>query len=353
MKAKVTVIVPVYNVEKYLGECVRSLTGQTYREIEILLVDDGSTDGSGALCDALAAEDTRIRVIHKENGGAASARNRGIDEAEGEYMMFLDSDDWLDTDAIEVLVRSADETQAQVIRFNYVREYENRQLLKPNTFLKETLYAGQECRVVCRQILGLIGSELSHPENLNFLASCGFNLYRTGLLRSLDVRFIPIQEIGTFVDGLFNFCLFLHVDRFLFIDRPFYHYRKTNEGAATMRYRRNYMNRQFVLFDKLKAETEKQDDASFFEEAYRNRIVLSTMEIAINALLNPAGFREKYGEIKTVLKHERFRAAYRGFSLKRLGFKWKLYYFFAKHGLTLPLYVMTSVALKLKNKGVL
>ena len=82
----VSIIVPVYNIEKYLSRCVESLRGQTYKDIEILLVDDGSTDGSGALCDALAAEDPRIRVIHKPNGGLSDARNAGLDAAAGKWI---------------------------------------------------------------------------------------------------------------------------------------------------------------------------------------------------------------------------------------------------------------------------
>ena len=353
MNMKVTVVIPVYNTKRYLEECVASVIGQTYKEIEILLVDDGSTDGSSALCDELAERDERIRVLHKENGGAATARNLGIDEASGEYVMFLDSDDWLDLDTVEMLIQHADQNHTDVIKFNFVREYGDRQLLKTNTFLQEKLYVKEECRTVCRQILGLVESEMAHPENLNFLASCGFNMYRKELLLRSKARFIPIQEIGTFVDGLFNFEVFMHVERFEFIDRPFYHYRKTNETAATMRYRRNYLNRQLVLFDKLKAEINRQNDVAFFEEAYSHRIVFSTMEIAINALLNSASFFEKYKEIKTMVKHERFKEAYRSFDLTYLGLKWKVYYFFAKHAMVFPLYVMTFIALKLKNKGVL
>ena len=353
MKAKVTVVVPVYNVEKYLEECVRSLSAQTYRDIEILLVDDGSTDTSGALCDALAAEDARIRVIHKENGGAAGARNLGISEASGEYILFLDSDDWLDTDAIEVLVGIADEQKTDVLRFSYVREFLGKQLPKINTFLEERLYTGEECKAVCRRLLGLCGEELVHPESLNFLASCGFNLYRTALLREIGVRFVSIKEYGAFVDGLFNLSVFLRMDRFAFIDRPFYHYRKTNADAATANYRKNYVPRQLLLFDTLRKTVEREGAWEYFKEAHSNRIALSTMEIAFNAMRNKDGFLSRYREIRGVLRHKTFKAAYRGFSLKHLGLKWKLYYFFAKHGMTLPLYLMTSVALKLKNKGVL
>lgn len=92
----ITVIVPVYNIMEYLPRCVDSICGQTYEKLEILLVDDGSTDGTGALCDELAAKDARIRVFHQQNGGSSSARNLGLDHASGEYIGFADSDDYID-----------------------------------------------------------------------------------------------------------------------------------------------------------------------------------------------------------------------------------------------------------------
>ncbi len=106
MEATVSIIVPVYNIIEYLPRCVESLRKQTYEKIEILLVDDGSTDGTAALCDELAAEDPRIRVFHKENGGSSSARNLGIKEATGEYLGFVDSDDYVEPDMYERLLRA-------------------------------------------------------------------------------------------------------------------------------------------------------------------------------------------------------------------------------------------------------
>ena len=91
----ISVIVPVYRVEAYLDRCLESITGQTYRNLEIILVDDGSPDGSGAICDVWAARDSRIRVIHKENAGAGAARNTGLDVAAGEIVSMIDSDDYL------------------------------------------------------------------------------------------------------------------------------------------------------------------------------------------------------------------------------------------------------------------
>ncbi len=104
-----TVIVPVYNILEYLPRCVKSITAQTYTNLEILLVDDGSTDGTGELCDELAKEDARIRVLHKENGGSSSARNLGISQAKGMYLGFVDSDDYASSDMYERLYRGIQE----------------------------------------------------------------------------------------------------------------------------------------------------------------------------------------------------------------------------------------------------
>ncbi len=102
---KISVVVPVYKVEMYLERCVRSLCRQTYKNLEIILVDDGSPDRSGELCDELAAQDDRIVVIHKENGGLSDARNAGIDRATGDYIAFIDSDDWYDPAMLEILLK--------------------------------------------------------------------------------------------------------------------------------------------------------------------------------------------------------------------------------------------------------
>ena len=111
----VSVIVPVYNVENYLVRCVDSILCQTYENLEVILVDDGSKDSSGRICDELAARDARIRVIHKENGGLSSARNAGIDIAQGEYFAFADSDDWIEVDAVEAMLTLAKEKDVPLV----------------------------------------------------------------------------------------------------------------------------------------------------------------------------------------------------------------------------------------------
>lgn len=115
MQHKVSVVIPVYNVKQYLSECVNSVINQTYQNMEIILVDDGSTDGSGALCDEYAKLDERIKVFHKENGGLSDARNYGMDRADGEFIYFLDSDDFIEPYAIEALTETAVQNEADVV----------------------------------------------------------------------------------------------------------------------------------------------------------------------------------------------------------------------------------------------
>lgn len=119
---KVSIIVPVYKAEQYLKKCVDSLRNQTYRNLEILLVDDGSPDGSGRLCDSFAGEDSRIRAIHKENGGLISAWKRGVAESSGEYLCFVDSDDWVDRNMIEEMAAQLTGEQREIIASDYVIE---------------------------------------------------------------------------------------------------------------------------------------------------------------------------------------------------------------------------------------
>lgn len=111
---QISVIIPVYKVEQFLGDCIKSLLSQTFSDYEIILVEDGSPDNSGKLCDEFAAGDSRIKVVHKENGGVSSARNKGIEIAEGEWICFVDSDDWVEPEYLELLYQTAVENKADV-----------------------------------------------------------------------------------------------------------------------------------------------------------------------------------------------------------------------------------------------
>ncbi|MBO5283977.1 MAG: glycosyltransferase family 2 protein [Lachnospiraceae bacterium] len=208
----ISVIVPVYNIREYLSRCVQSLQRQTWQELEILLVDDGSTDGTGELCDALAAEDDRIRVLHKENGGTSSARNLGIEQARGEYLGFVDSDDYVEPDMYRRLYQAIcgkedclvqvgrDEVDEQGKQLPSICEIpEKEQIFSPEEFLKELLLHRGDCsfctKLVSRRLLGedrfpekqlnedfhLMLRLLQRTEGVLSLPVCGYHVfYRLG-----------------------------------------------------------------------------------------------------------------------------------------------------------------------------
>lgn len=121
----ISIIVPVYNVEKYLKECIDSVISQTYKNLEIILVDDGSTDKSGEICDEYSKKDSRIKVIHKENGGLSDARNVALDIAKGEYIGFVDSDDYVEKDMFETLYKLAEEHNTEISSISFYKTLEN------------------------------------------------------------------------------------------------------------------------------------------------------------------------------------------------------------------------------------
>lgn len=126
MEEQISVIIPVYNVAEFLPQCLDSVVSQDYRSLQILLVDDGSTDGSGEICDRYAAADARIQVIHQPNQGAGAAKNAGLRAAEGAYLTFVDSDDFLEPGAYREMVKTLEETQADMVQFSFRDVYRNR-----------------------------------------------------------------------------------------------------------------------------------------------------------------------------------------------------------------------------------
>lgn len=141
----ISVIVPVYNVEKYLKKCVNSITSQTYENLEILLVDDGSTDLSGQICNEFEKNDARIKVIHKKNGGLSDARNAGLDRAKGQYYAFIDSDDYIQDNTIEIMLNAVKKNKSEIAICNMIRfleEGETLQFYCPTDH--EVLYQGKQ-----------------------------------------------------------------------------------------------------------------------------------------------------------------------------------------------------------------
>ena len=158
MAVKISVLVPVYKTkEEYLRRCIESLCSQTLKEIQIILVDDGSPDDRGRICDQYAETDRRILVIHQNNKGLAAARNAAFDRAEGKYVMFIDGDDYLEENACEEVYRAAEDTKAEVVFWDILVDYPHGFRLQKTMPQDSAVFEGAECRKLQERVLDFNG----------------------------------------------------------------------------------------------------------------------------------------------------------------------------------------------------
>lgn len=210
----VSVIVPVYNTAQYLPDMVRSVLAQTHRDLEIILIDDGSTDTSGLILDSFAAGDPRVRVIHKENGGVSSARNVGLDAAKGDYITFADSDDTLEPDLYETLLRLIETYHVQIAHCSYNRIKDGKVIPVGNTgeiFVQSRTEALRE--LTCGSL---------------FMGGCCNKLYARALFD--DVRFDTSLKLSE--DELVNVQVFSKVDAIVYQDVCKYNYLDSTTSAC-------------------------------------------------------------------------------------------------------------------------
>ncbi len=218
-----SVIVPVYNVESYLRKCLDSLVRQTCTDKEIILVDDGSTDSSGAICDEYAKMYDFVRVVHQENQGLSGARNTGIERATGEWLSFVDSDDWVDTDMLERLMGYIIATRGDMYRFGHERVHEDN---AHNIFVRRQAYKGAILTPADEQALFRC-----YVKNLVAFMSAWGGVYRHSIIRDHHLRFVDTAEVYS-EEVLFNFQYILHARKIVVLHDTPYHYR-FREGSLT------------------------------------------------------------------------------------------------------------------------
>ena len=205
----ISVIIPAYNAGQYFNHCIESIVNQTYKNLEIIIIDDGSTDDTPKLCDEWAEKDSRIIVIHKKNGGASSARNSGLDSATGEYITFVDADDYLDLDMYEIMLNELIENNADAARCGIVREADDGSTEDWGT-------GNYDIRVVDnKQLLADVGEALG----ILPVSPCN-KLYKAECIG--DIRFDTKYKFAE--DTLFNFMVAGNIKKMVYHDVNRYHY---------------------------------------------------------------------------------------------------------------------------------
>lgn len=243
MSPKISVIVPVYNVEKYLDRCMDSLLNQTLREIEIILVDDGSPDASPQMCDAYAQRDSRVRVVHKENAGLGCARNSGLDVARGEYIAFVDSDDYVDTEMYTKLYSCAREEHADAVFCNFsIVDRELRVRPHCEVAQKSVLEGTSREQLLLDMIASAPGVSVERKHHM----SVWHSLYSAEIIRASRLRFPSEREVVS-EDIVFQAGFIPRTRKIVFIPDTLYYY-CYNESSLTKTFLPRKFDRYITLY---------------------------------------------------------------------------------------------------------
>jgi glycosyltransferase involved in cell wall biosynthesis len=266
---KVSVSVPVYNVKSYLKQCVDSLLSQTLQDIEIILVDDGSTDGSEIICDDYARQDSRVRVFHKTNGGLASARRVGLDNAKGIYYIVCDSDDYVEPNMLEKLYSVAVRDNADMVICDFFLNYPNgtqkKVSHKYNSFDQKQLIGD----AICQKITG---------------SGCN-KLVRTEVYHKYGISYEEGINLGE--DLLIFLKLLLHPLVISYLPQAFYHYRRDRNSDSYTNHPTKLSFNQLYYINEWKR-------SHFNKEIYGREMFISTMNLAFTALRVPDFPKEQY-----------------------------------------------------------
>ncbi|WP_430786418.1 glycosyltransferase family 2 protein [Virgibacillus flavescens] len=278
-KNKVSVVVPIYKVEKYICRCINSIINQTYANLEIILVNDGSPDNSGRIADSYQENNPkRIKVIHKENGGLSDARNIGMELATGEYIMFVDSDDWLDTTMIETMMNIILEFDADVVQSAFYYAYQEKLLMdnrKRNTSFYLNLYDNKS----------LMHELVLNEKVKNFAWG---KLYKTEM-----VRHVPFEKGVLFEDVFWAHQVMYKVKRFVSLNKPMYYYFQRDDSIVA-----NYSTKNLDMIKGLKKR--HRFIAEFYPDLINEsfKMILKSSLIHYNLLLlnriqDPSGIHRK------------------------------------------------------------
>ncbi len=342
----ISIIIPVYNVEEYLAKCLESVINQTYKNIEIICVNDGSTDNSLEILNTYAQNDNRIKVIDKDNDGISSARNTGIKVMNGEYIMFVDSDDWIDIETCEHAINTIIEYRVDVVMWSYTREYENNSIPK-KIFDQDILFSEIETKSkIYRRFFGLYDFELAHPENADAVVTVWGKLYKASLIKNNNIEFINTKEIGSCEDALFNIHMFKYVKNVYYINKYYYHYRKSN-SSFTMNYKNDLYLNWHNLYTLMERHIKENDLDDSFEKSLLNRKALNMISLGLNISSSNLSFFNRRDELKKIIDNSEIRYAIEQLDLKYFPIHWKVFFFLMKKrsyiGVLVPLNIMNRM----------
>ena len=319
MEPLISIIIPVYNAESFLSQCIESVLKQTYHNIEIIVVNDGSTDNSLSICKDFEKKDARLLVIDKENGGVSIARNTGLDYANGEFILFVDSDDWMEMDACERLLNAQQKNDSDLTVADIIHETDTGSF-HVRIFNRE--FDVDDSQFCLQYQMTCIGYGYNpYPTNQGTVSGIGSvwnKMFRKRIIQDHHLRFDP----GTFdiyEDNLFTMNYLDYCNRVSYISIPIYHYRMV-DGSSIHKYRSNSCEISRRIFEKVEQFIAGKKDSESFLPAYYVLVIRRLSEMLRVYFFHPnAGKRSvKRKELHALIHQEPYRNAIKNVDMNRL-----------------------------------
>lgn len=333
----VSVIIPVYNSQQYIDECVKSVINQTYSNIEIILVDDGSKDKSGEMCDCWAKMDNRIKVVHKPNAGLGMARNTGLENVTGDYVEFLDSDDYISNDCVETLISQIKNRKAEVVYCKYARFDAERVYLDTASNSNIRVFSGED--IVENVLLEMVGSLPYARMDSGFDMSACTALYSMDIINKHTLRFKSEREYIS-EDLLFNVEFLRSANTVVAVDELLYYYRM-NGNSLTTTYNPLRFSKDKIMYEYLKNYL-----GTFLEEKMYmlrvQRYMLARARVCINQIVR-AGGRDISKKIAEVCDDETLVGILKHYPINRSPFKQRVFNIFLKYRMPKILTILVKV----------
>lgn len=317
---KLSIIIPCYNAEKFIQKCVESILVQKGFDFEVILVNDGATDKTLEISENLAQTDERIKVINQENKGLSGARNSGIEQAQGKYIMFVDADDWLEPNSFDEIYKNFN--NEDLFCFSYNRVFDNK--ITPRNLKIEGVF---DANFIQRRMVGLIGKELSDPSQADSLVTVWGKIYKSAFIKKNNIQFVETNIYGN-EDALFNIQYLEFASNSKVLNLPLYNYRKNNYLSYTNLYKPYLFQQWKTLYQKISEIIANKEDE--FKVAFGNRIALSLIGLGINETYSNLPFSAKIKKIAIVLHDDLYIKAYQNLEMKYFPLHWKLFFYLAK-----------------------
>ncbi len=339
----ISVIIPVYNSEDYLEKCLDSVIGQTYQDLEIICVDDGSKDASADILNQYRQKDSRIIICQQSNQGLSGARNTGMAKAMGEWCMFVDSDDELELDCCEKAIACGKDMD--LVFFSYIREFPTKSLSKQIFSDQDIKFDGERMHSLFQRLISPMGEDLAHPEKIDSLSTAWGKLYKTDIIKKHHIQFVDTKEIGT-EDLLFNVYYFTYIKSAYYLAQCLYHYRKLENASLSSANKPRLIEQWETLFEKIGTWLTPLKDQTLVD-ALDTRKAICIIGVGLNILFAKDSSRNHYKKIKAFMQKEWYRRAVSRMPLKYFPLHWKTFFACAKYNFPLGVYLLLVTIYKL------